>query len=156
MKGYSEDEQEKMAITYNIAKCRNGWGVYARAISGIELRTLVPTTVESVLRVKSGRLARKRSKQAAKSFVSRIMREPPAQQIGRLQSTWLTLAPHDYQIVSVPRFTVFREFEGQTLSTLTTTDLNYAETVALHFAERGLRSFLRRGVTQHLKLPLKK
>lgn len=144
-----------MAITYNVAKCRGGWGVYVRAVSGDDLRVIAPGSSLSVLRVKSGRIARKRSKLSAKNYINRLTSEPIEAQRERIMSRiWIKTAPHDYQVVKVQTLKLFREHAGHMIPTVNTINRSYAESVALHYANRGLKSFLRKTVTKYLKLPL--
>lgn len=145
-----------MAITYNIMKCRRGWGVYVRAISGEDLKAIAPHTKLSVARVKSGRIARKRSKQSAKNFIARLREEPIEVQRERLSSRWITVAPSSYKIVRVQNLKLFREVEeGRFIPQLTTFNRTYAESVALFYSQvREKQSFLRKTVTKYLKVPL--
>lgn len=144
-----------MAITYNIAKCKKGWGVYVRAISGDELKTLVPTIDRSVVRVTSGRLARKRSQQSAKFLISRIAKESSEEQINRLRNVWIKIAPRDYKVIRVQNLKVIRETDsGSLIPQLTTTNKTYAEKVALFYSlERNKKSFLRKTTTKYIKVP---
>lgn len=147
-----------MAITYNIARCRKkkGWGVYLRAISGDDLKIIAPTCSASVVRVKSGRLARKRTKEAAKNYINRLKAEPIEAQRERLLSrTWIRLAPKAYKVVRVQNLRLYREMPSGTLLPSTiSVNRSYLEKLALHYTERNLKSFLRKGVTKYLKLPL--
>lgn len=148
--------KKNFMITYNVAKCgRKQWGVYVRAISGDDLKSLVPTTVEKVVRVTSGRLARKRSKQSAKNFIERLKQLSSEEQRRLLQKVWIKKAPRDYKIVKVQNLRLFREHEGQMIPLFSTINRTYAEKIALYYAEeRGVQSFLRKTTTSHLKLPL--
>jgi hypothetical protein len=145
-----------MAITYNIAKCKGGYGVYIRAISGEDLLSLSPNSDVSVVRVTSGRLARKRSKQAAKNFIVRLKDEPAEVQRQRLLNTWIKIVPRDYKVVKVQNLKLFRETDnGEFIPLLSTANKNYAEHLALFYSgERNKQSFLRKTTTKHLKLPL--
>lgn len=145
-----------MAITYNIAKCKNGYGIYVRALSGQDLLSIAPNCTETVARVTSGRLARKRSVLSAKNFIRRIKAEPAEIQHERIRNVWIKLAPRDYKVVKVQNLRLYREFDGgRMLPILSTIDKPYAEKMALYYSqERDKKSFLRKTTTKHLKLPL--
>src|SRR3990172_10089240 len=137
-----------MAITYIVGKCRRGWGVYVRAISGDELKALVPSTNLSVMRVKSGRLARKRSKQSAKNFIARLKEQSPSDQLHLLQNSWIKTAPAAYKVIRVQNLKLFREIEnGRFIPQLTTFNRVYAESASLFYSQvREKQSFLRKTV----------
>lgn len=146
-----------MAITYNIAKCsRGGWGVYVRAVSGDDLKAIAPNNTSSVLRIKSGRLARKRSKQSAKNFIARLTQESAESQRARISDRWLKAAPSSYKIIRVQNLKLFREVEdGRFIPQLTTFNRVYAESASLFYSQvREKQSFLRKTVTKYLKVPL--
>ena len=146
-----------MAVTYNVAKCRRGWGVYVRAISGDDLKILTPSTNLSVARVTSGRLARKRSKLSAKNFIKRISAESRGDQIARLKNSWIKIAPSHYQVIPISNLRFYRQLpaSGEFVHTFSTTSRAYAENASLFYAERNIETFFKVGVTRHIKLPLK-
>jgi hypothetical protein len=145
-----------MAITFNIAKCKNGWGVYVRAISGDDLKFLSPSTEASVVRVTSGRLARKRSKQSAKNYITKIQNQSFEEQHRLLSNTWIKIAPSEYQVIRVQNLRLFREISpDKYIPLFTTVNKTYAEKVALYYpTERDKQSFLRKTTTKYIKLPL--
>jgi NADH:ubiquinone oxidoreductase subunit E len=106
--------------------------------------------------VKSGRLARKRSKQSAKNFIQRLEALPRAEQQALISSRWIKVAPSQYKIVRVQTLHVFREVsDNRFIKQVTTINRPYAESVALFYSQvREKQSFLRKGVTFYLKLPL--
>jgi hypothetical protein len=117
---------------------------------------LSPDTSLSVVRVKSGRIARKRTRESAKNYIERLKREPIETQRLRLLNTWIKIAPSNYKILKVQNLRLFREVSQERYIPLfTTINKNYAENVALHYSQSlNKKSFLRKTKTSYVKLPL--
>lgn len=84
------------------------------------------------------------------------MQESVEERRRRLTNVWIKSAPRDYKIVKVQNLRLFREIDknGKMIPTFVTHNREYIESVALYYAEREVETFLRKGVTKSLKLPL--
>lgn len=144
-----------MAVTFNIAKCKKGYGVYVRALSGFHLDHLrwkfpgiTPDT--TVIHTKSDRIARKRNKLAAKRYINKLKESPDI--LSLLDRLFIKEIPKESIIVKLQYYRLNRKINGYYIKQVQSFNISYIQSLSLEYAETGINTTISKAFKRYHKI----
>lgn len=158
-----------MAITYNIAKCNDGYGIYMRAISGQELKALafrVPEItitdkniillnglpLKGAMAVISDRISRKKTIEQANKALKKLKALPFERQIEICKKRFFKPVEKDFKIAKLQYTRLSWQHGNKWITPFTTQNIVQAEKLAMDYAQNGTKAKLTKTVGKNQKL----
>jgi hypothetical protein len=129
-----------MAVRFNVSECKKGYGVYVASLSGNALKELsfkfygMDLTGVEKLTVKSDRITRKPTLQAATKVKDQLNAIPEANQIDIIRRLFIKPCDKNYVAQTVQYFKISRIYDGQFIPLFSTPNKVHAESVATKYA----------------------
>lgn len=162
-----QPKERGIGLTYNIAKCKSGYGVYLKAVSGlslIALRHKLPgievnlqdetspdygritfngNDIHGGLRVNSNRLARYKTELDCQQFIDKLVKLDALGQWKRINKIRVWLIDKDKVLLKLQYYQFHTTILGREYKMLTSQDKVAVERLAMDYAEQGERSRIR-------------
>lgn len=159
-----QPKERGIGLTYNIAKCKGGYGIYVKAISGLSLIALrhklpgIDVNLQDEtspdyghitfnggefsggLPVNSNRLSRHKTIAECQQYIDRLKGLDPLEQWRRINKVRVWLVDKDKVLLKLQYYQFHTTILGREYKMLTSQDKEAVEKLAMNYAEQGERT----------------